>query len=287
MDRWKRSVLAEFIVFFILLSFNNSIILAFISILAHEGMHILVAKRKGCKFNDIQIHIYGTSAQFANIDELNKKEKLQIYLSGPFANFIIICIFWCIGFASNNILIDKMININISLLFFNLLPAYPLDGARVLEILLSQKILYRRANDIISKISYTIGVILLVIFIIVFAYSGVINVSILIASIAICLITRSEEKSAMYILMGNIFVKRNKLLRNKYIENKSISVYYKQGLANVMSMVDKNRFNIFYVLDDDLNVLFIMNEDELIKALKGYGNITLEEYFYIRNKQGI
>ena len=266
MDRWKRSVLAEFIVFFILLSFNNSIILAFISILAHEGMHILVAKRKGCKFNDIQIHIYGTS--------------------GPFANFIIICIFWCIGFASNNILIDKMININISLLFFNLLPAYPLDGARVLEILLSQKILYRRANDIISKISYTIGVILLVIFIIVFAYSGVINVSILIASIAICLITRSEEKSAMYILMGNIFVKRNKLLRNKYIENKSISVYYKQGLANVMSMVDKNRFNIFYVLDDDLKVVFIMNEDELIEALKLYGNITLEEYFGLRNKDG-
>lgn len=286
MDRWKRSVLAEFIVFFILLSFNNSIILAFISILAHEGMHILVAKRKGCKFNDIQIHIYGTSAQFANIDELNKKEKLQIYLSGPFANFIIICIFWCIGFASNNILIDKMININISLLFFNLLPAYPLDGARVLEILLSQKILYRRANDIISKISYTIGVILLVIFIIVFAYSGVINVSILIASIAICLITRSEEKSAMYILMGNIFVKRNKLLRNKYIENKSISVYYKQGLANVMSMVDKNRFNIFYVLDYDLKVVFIMNEDELIEALKLYGNITLEEYFGLRNKDG-
>ena len=286
MDRWKRSVLAEFIVFFILLSFNNSIILAFISILAHEGMHILVAKRKGCKFNDIQIHIYGTSAQFANIDELNKKEKLQIYLSGPFANFIIICIFWCIGFASNNILIDKMININISLLFFNLLPAYPLDGARVLEILLSQKILYRRANDIISKISYTIGVILLVIFIIVFAYSGVINVSILIASIAICLITRSEEKSAMYILMGNIFVKRNKLLRNKYIENKSISVYYKQGLANVMSMVDKNRFNIFYVLDDDLKVVFIMNEDELIEALKLYGNMTLEEYFGLRNKDG-
>ena len=71
------------------------------------------------------------------------------------------------------------------------------------------------------------------------------------------------------------------------MENKSISVYYKQGLANIMSIIDKNRFNIFYVLDDDLNVLFIMNEDELIKALKRYGNITLEEYFFMRNKQGI
>lgn len=286
MDRWKKSVLAEFIVFFILLGFNKSIILAFISILAHEGMHILLAKRKGCKFNDIQIHIYGTSAQFANIDELNKNEKLQIYLSGPFANFVIICIFWGISFVSNNTMIDKMIDINLSLLFFNLLPAYPLDGSRVLEILLSQKILYRRANEIISKISYTIAVVLVVVFIIVFAYSGVVNISIPIAAIVICLITRSEQKSAMYILMGNIFVKRNKLLRNKYIENKSISVYYKQGLANVMSIVDKNRFNIFYVLDDDLKVVFIMNEDELIEALKLYGNITLEEYFDVRNKSG-
>ena len=84
--------------------------------------------------------------------------------------------------------------------------------------------------------------------------------------------------------MGNIFVKRNKLLRNKYIENKSISVYYKLGLANVMTIIDKNRFNSFYVLDDDLKLLFIMHEDELIEALKLYGNITLEEYFYIRNE---
>ena len=104
----------------------------------------------------------------------------------------------------------------------------------------------------------------------------------MIASIVVGIITRTEQKSAMYILMGNIFMKRNKLLRNKYMENKSISVYYKQGLANIMSIIDKNRFNIFYVLDDDLNVLFIMNEDELIKALKGYGNITLEEYFNLK-----
>ena len=83
--------------------------------------------------------------------------------------------------------------------------------------------------------------------------------------------------------MRNIFVKRNKLLRNKYIENKSISVYYKLGLINVMAIIDKNRFNSFYILDDDLKLLFIMHEDELIEALKLYGNITLEEYFNIRS----
>ena len=284
MDRWKKSVLAEIILFFILLSLNKSIILAFISIFLHEISHIVVAKINGCKFNNFKIHIYGTNAEFINIDELSRKEKIQIYLAGPWMNLAIVCIFFIVGLIINNSIIDKIININLSLMCFNILPAYPLDGSRILEIILSEKILYKKVNDIISKISYMIAIGLIAIALIVFICSKSLNVSLIVAAIMIYLITKSEKKSAMYILMGNIFVKRNKLLRNKYIENKSISVYYKLGLANVMAIIDKNRFNSFYVLDDDLRLLFIMHEDELIEALKLYGNITLEEYFDMRNE---
>ena len=283
MDRWKKSVLAEIILFFILLSLNKSIILAFISIFLHEISHIVVAKKNGCKFNNFKIHIYGTNAEFINIDELSKKEKAQIYLAGPCMNLAIAFIFFLVGLIINNSIIDKIININLSLLFFNILPAYPLDGSRILEIILSEKILYKKVNDIISKISYIIAIFLITITLIAFIYSNSLNVSLIVAAIIICLITKGEKKSAMYILMRNIFVKRNKLLRNKYIENKSISVYYKLGLINVMAIIDKNRFNSFYILDDDLKLLFIMHEDELIEALKLYGNITLEEYFNIRS----
>lgn len=199
-------------------------------------------------------------------------------------NLAIVCIFFLVGLIINNSIIDKIININLSLMCFNILPAYPLDGSRILEIILSEKILYKKVNDIISKISYMIAIGLIAIALIVFICSKSLNVSLIVAAIMIYLITKSEKKSAMYILMGNIFVKRNKLLRNKYIENKSISVYYKLGLANVMAIIDKNRFNSFYVLDDDLRLLFIMHEDELIEALKLYGNITLEEYFDMRNE---
>ena len=284
MDRWKKSVLAEIILFFILLSLNESIVLAFISIFLHEISHIVVAKKNGCKFNNFKIHIYGTSAEFINIDELSKKEKIQIYLAGPCMNLAIACIFFFVGLIINNSMVDKIININLNLLLFNVLPAYPLDGSRVLEIILSEKILYKEVTDIISKISYMIALGLIAIFLIIFIYNKGINISLIIAAIIIYLITIGEKKSAKYILMGNIFVKRNKLLRNKYIENKSISVYYKMGLANAMAIIDKNRFNSFYVLDDDLRLLFIMHEDELIEALKLYGNITLEEYFNIKNK---
>ena len=81
MDRWKKSVLAEIILFFILLSLNKSIILAFISIFLHEISHIVIAKKNGCKFNNFKIHIYGTSAEFINIDELSKQKVVKQLLT--------------------------------------------------------------------------------------------------------------------------------------------------------------------------------------------------------------
>ena len=176
-------------------------------------------------------------------------------------------------------IINEVININLGLILFNLLPAYPLDGARILEILLSKKMLYKNAQAIIFKISYIISISFVLIFTGIAWILNIYNISLLFAAIIIAYITRREEKTSMYILMGNIFMKRNKFLKNKFLENRSISVYYKQGLVNLMAIIDKNRFNTFYILDDDLNIIFIMHEDELIEALKVYGNISLEEYY--------
>ena len=87
----------------------------------------------------------------------------------------------------------------------------------------------------------------------------------------------------MYIIMGNIVKKRKSLIKNNYIDNKTLSVYYKNGLVNVLGLVDRNKFNTFYVLDEEMKLLYILNEDELIEALKIHGNITLQEYIKERH----
>ncbi|MCD3297892.1 metalloprotease, partial [Clostridium botulinum C/D] len=63
-----------------------------------------------------------------------------------------------------------------------------------------------------------------------------------------------------------------------YIENKSISVYYKKNLLDALGVVDKNKYNLFTVLNDDMKVINIIYEEELIRALKIYGNISIEDY---------
>lgn len=278
MNKWKKNILAEIVLFVILFSVNKSLIITFISIILHEIAHIITARKNGCDLSKFQIHVYGAKAELNNIDELTDNEKIKIYLAGPITNLLIAFIFFAINVILPISGINTIIEINLSLFLFNLLPAYPLDGARLLEILLSKRMLYKRVNKIIVNIGYGIAIFFIAIFVIVYVYTGILNINIPLVAFIIYYITKSEKESAMYILMGNIFIKRNKLLKNKYIENRAISIYYKQGLAYVMAIVDKNRYNSFYVLDDDMKVLYIMNEDELVEALKVYGNITLEEY---------
>eukprot|EP00831_Metopus_contortus_P012193 TRINITY_DN14896_c0_g1_i5.p1 TRINITY_DN14896_c0_g1~~TRINITY_DN14896_c0_g1_i5.p1 ORF type:complete len:144 (+),score=39.91 TRINITY_DN14896_c0_g1_i5:133-564(+) len=104
------------------------------------------------------------------------------------------------------------------------------------------------------------------------------NLSFFLAAIFIMYTTFLEKQRIMYIIMGDIYKKLTRLKRYGYIENKNISVYYKKGLVNVLALVDKNKFNTFYVLDDNMKLIKTIHEDELIEALKEHGNITLEEY---------
>ncbi|WP_308779887.1 site-2 protease family protein [uncultured Clostridium sp.] len=278
MKRETKKILAEILLILLICSYNNIFIFAFIWVFLHEIAHILVAFKYGCKFYNIGFHIFGLNVELAEISTLKDKDKIAVYIAGALFNIISAITFYFISFKYKNIFVETSINLNIGLAFFNLLPAYPLDGSRVLEILLSKKILFKRAQRIISIISYIIAGLFIISGICIYIFLHSLNFSMLLGAIIIVYITRMEEQTSMYITMGNVIKKRKKLLKDNFIENKSISVYYKQGLVNVLALVDRNKFNTFYILNDDMKLIYILYEDELIEALKSYGNMTVEEY---------
>lgn len=278
MKRETKKILAEILLILLICSYNNIFIFAFIWVFLHEIAHILVAFKYGCKFYNIGFHIFGLNVELAEISTLKDKDKIAVYIAGALFNIISAITFYFISFKYKNIFVETSINLNIGLALFNLLPAYPLDGSRVLEILLSKKILFKRAQRIISIISYIIAGLFIISGICIYIFLHSLNFSMLLGAIIIVYITRMEEQTSMYITMGNVIKKRKKLLKDNFIENKSISVYYKQGLVNVLALVDRNKFNTFYILNDDMKLIYILHEDELIEALKSYGNMTVEEY---------
>lgn len=278
MRRKSKIFIAEILLFSIISSYNNIFLLAFLWVMLHELSHIVIANLVGCKFNNIELHIFGAKAELLEIEEFTDKKKILIYLAGPLFNIIMALGLFIIGLNINSYIIKESINLNIGLAAFNLLPAYPLDGSRIYEILLSKKLLYKKSQKIISIISYCIAGLFLSGSVGGFIFLHKFNISMFISGIIIIYITKCESRDTMYIIMGNIVKKRKLLIKNNYIENKLISVYYKNGLVNVLGLVDRNKFNTFYVLDEEMKLIYTLNEDELIEALKNHGNITIKEY---------
>lgn len=267
---------------FLMLGFETKILIAFLWIIFHEIFHYFVAKNLGLRVENFKIHPLGTTVELSEFDELSLKEELIICLSGPIANLMMAATFFILNSSIGGYFIQNSMEVNLVLGIFNLIPAYPLDGARIIRIILSTKMLYKKAYNITAYLSYIIAVTFLACFIFLTSIHKL-NLSLFFSSLFIIFITYKEKGRVMYIIMADIIKKRKRFLKKTYIDNKDISVYHKLGLVNVLGLVDKNKFNTFYVLDGEMKLLLVIHEDELIEALKLYGNISLEEYIGIKN----
>ncbi|MDU4937148.1 MAG: peptidase M50 [Clostridium sp.] len=275
MDRKRKMLILEFIFLLVICTLNKQMLIGFIWVILHEAVHILVANNFGLRLSSFKIHITGAGTEIDDIDDLSENRKLILYVSGPLFNFIsaMVLLFLKNEYGLN---VESSIWINLGLLFFNMLPAYPLDGVRIYEILLSKKILYKKAKKLLVRASFTVAAFIMIGFFLTI-YIHKVNISLLLASVLLTYTTFLENEKTIYIIMGSIVRKSRRLISDGYIENKSISVYYKRDLIKVLSLVDRNKFNSFFVLDDDMRLLGIIYEDELIKTLKENGNMTLEE----------
>lgn len=268
-----------YILLIMLLGFNGELVIAFIIALFHEIVHYIAARCCGFTGFDVEILPVGTVLRLRELDEATAKEDIIISISGPLANIILAVFFYWLwrytGF--NNPVIALYFRGNLAIGIFNLIPAFPLDGGRIVRAILSLKTFYREANSITVYASMCVGVMLMLFYLRIF-FSGKNDFNIGLISLFIIISSLKEKERIAYIIMGDIIKKRIKFLKRGYIENKSISIYYKKDLITALSMVDKNKYNIFTVLDDELKVMDVIYEEEIIEALKLHGNISIEKF---------
>ncbi len=283
MKKKTKIFLLEFIILMVIGSFYSRWLVSFIWAILHEIAHIIVARFLNIELGNMQINLTGVSTYGYELEELDYKKRLIIYLAGPLSNLLFVLILVAFHKVLEISFLRESIDINITLAVFNMLPAYPLDGARIYEILLGKKFLYKKAKDILITVSFGLSVILVLLFCM-SVYIHSVNFSFLLTSVLIIYSTVIEKRMRTYITIGNIFRKRRRIIRNDYIENKSISIYYKVTLVKILMLIDKERFNCFYILDDEMKFLGIIYEDTVIDGLKKYGNITVKELM-IKNKK--
>lgn len=273
-----------YVVFLIFIGYKGKLIYTFIIVFFHEMVHYLFARYYKFSGFDIEFIAIGTVIKLKNLDEALPREDLIISVSGPAANLIFSAVFYFVykNFQSN--ISYMLFSINLAIGLFNLIPAFPLDGGRILRSVLNLKVTYKKANRIMIIISLIVGMLFMLMYILLFL-NGYSNFSIGIIGIFVVVTSLRENERIAYIIMGDIIKKRYKFIKRGYIENRTLSIYYKQDLLTAMGLFDKNKYNIFMVLDDEMNLIETIYEEEIIKGLKLYGNITLEKFIKIMNNK--
>jgi Zn-dependent protease len=123
--------------------------LFFASILAHELGHALVALNQGVGVSGITLWLLGGMAQLDRIVPTARAE-LRIAAAGPAVSGLLGLFFLCSTVIANEVGALRLIvavgawlaTVNLALTLFNLLPAAPLDGGRILS-----AVLWKRMDD--------------------------------------------------------------------------------------------------------------------------------------------
>jgi Zn-dependent protease/predicted transcriptional regulator len=133
-------------------------ILFFVSIVLHEYGHAIQAKREGMEIDGITLWLFGGVAKFRGMFPSAGAE-FRIAVAGPLVSLVLggffVLLAWLAGLPETVDAVSAWLGyINLTLLVFNLIPALPLDGGRVLR-----SALWAAKDDFAwaTRVSATIG----------------------------------------------------------------------------------------------------------------------------------
>jgi Zn-dependent protease len=238
----------------------------FVCITLHEFGHALVAGRFGIQAKEIVLLPIGGIASIEKFPD-NPRQELAISIAGPLVNLAIAVLLGLfipgtplikndpgMSIMHGHDFIYNLRIVNISLAVFNLIPAFPMDGGRILRALLGFKLNYIQATTIAA----TVGKIIAILFIV----SGIILINPLLPAIGIFIIFSAGVEE--YYLRLKSLVKGIKL-------NEVIMYDYNSLQANATVQEASNVLNSnhskYFILMDGIDPKGTINRMEIIKAL--------------------
>jgi Zn-dependent protease/predicted transcriptional regulator len=136
-------------------------VLFFASVLVHELAHSLVARARGIRVRGIMLFIFGGVSQFED-EPKDAPGEAWISAVGPLTSLVVGAVFFACAQALGpgstiGVLFAYLAYVNVALAVFNFIPAYPLDGGRVLHSLLWR---VTRSRERATSITVIVGRIL-------------------------------------------------------------------------------------------------------------------------------
>ncbi len=259
------------------------ILLLFLCVTLHEFGHALVAQHYGIKVPTITLLPIGGVASLERMPDKPVQE-LLIAIAGPLVNFALVFLMVPIlllvagyevyfngmtpdvGLLMGNMrtpgalnLVSYLLIVNVMLALFNLLPAFPMDGGRILRALLAMTMPYVKA----TRIAVFVGRIMAVIFAIWGITSG--NLFLLLIAFFVYVGGKGELDSARTRRALNDVTVRTVLRPN------NVRLYTSEVLGRAVDLISATYQTDYPVMNLSGELVGILTRDRLIEGLRAVG----------------
>ena len=259
-------------------------VLFFVSVLLHELSHSLVSKRLGIPVNKITLFIFGGIAQIDKEPD-TPDDELKISIAGPAMSLVLFALFMLLAkilnlFGASQVVVvalSYLSSANLLLTIFNLIPAFPMDGGRVLR-----SIIWRVTGDLqkATKYSTSLGTLFGNFFIILgvfVAFNGNLLSGIWLAFIG-WFIIQLAQSNYQTVVIKNIF---DKIYIREFMTSNVTTVDYSISVQELIeNYFYKYKFIIFPVKRNDeivgvVSVETVKDIDKELRAKTTVGSIAI------------
>lgn len=251
------------------------IIAVFACVVLHEYGHALAARSCGVGTKDITLLPIGGVARLERIPS-RPLEELWIAVAGPMVNVVITggLFSWLVvsrtlqpmadvGITGGPFL-ERLLMANIALVLFNMLPAFPMDGGRVLRALLALRLDYAKATRIAASLGQMIAVF--------FGLIGFLGNPMLCVVALFIWIGAEQEAGATSARAALANVSAGQVMVTDYA-----TLNADDRLGRAIEMVLRGSQVEFPIIADDGRVVGVLTQNNLIEALaKGGVDVRIE-----------
>ena len=246
-----------------------------LAVVLHEMAHSFTAKKLGYTLNKFFLMPYGAGISFKQ-DFLCEKDEIIIASAGPICSFSLAIFFMAMwwAFPQTFVYTEIFVWANIITGAINLLPAYPLDGGRILTSILSLKFQNRKTA---LKICFIFNYIFSGIFLLLFLLNPLQHTTFLMFAIFVFLGAFDFKLSGSYELQNFAFFEGS-LHTQKNIKINQFAISSSEQIFKISRHLKKNQLNLMYVVFED-NSVKILSQTAILNLFAKFS--PLEKIFKI------
>ena len=276
MGKIKFSIHPSFLLFAIILIYfkKGELLLTYVFVLIiHELSHAIVAKKLGYSINNIRLIPFGICLNI-NSKEIRPIDEIKIAVAGPLVNLLIsfglVCIWWFLPSIYNHT--NLFCYANLITCLFNLIPAFPLDGGRVLFSVLKENFSLQKSIKICKIINVFVIVVLFALFII----SCFFQTNFTYLLVMVCVFSGLiNNKTQVYSLIN--FSLQKKV--GKILKVKNVCVSVDEKIFKVCKYIDSFSYiKIFLYEEKNKVIVKELFESDFLKLIEqNYSNLSFRE----------